>query len=67
MSGSYKLDEILTMLDQVLMRLDRIEKSLYPKRLEKDFNTFEKSLDKPKLTVVQSNEDNIVEFGKDET
>ena len=75
---SYKLDEILGLLDQVLMRLDRIEKLVdfsdenAPDDVKEAFDHFFgksidiKKVDKPTLSVVKSSEDNIVEFKTDE-
>lgn len=68
---SYKLDEILTMLDEVLMRLDRIEKLVdfsneaAPEDVNKAFDrVFRKKVDKPRLSVVKSEKSNVVDFDK---
>ena len=68
---SYKLDEILTMLDEVLMRLDRIEKLVdfsneaAPEDVNKAFDrVFGKKVDKPRLSVVKSEKSNVVDFDK---
>lgn len=70
---SYKLDAILTMLDEILMRLDRIERMVdFDDELgPDDTNTafekvFAKKVDKPRLTVVKSDTNNIVDFDKNE-
>jgi hypothetical protein len=70
---SYKLDEIIGLLDQVLMRLDRIEKLVdfsdenAPDDVNEAFDHyFGKKVDKPTLSVVKSSENNIVEFKTDE-
>lgn len=70
---SYKLDQILTVLDEILMRLDRIEHLVNfddeaaPEDVNKTFDKiFEKKLDKPRLTVVKSDSNNILEFDKNE-
>lgn len=70
---SYKLDQILTVLDEILMRLDRIERLVNfddeaaPEDVNKTFDKiFEKKLDKPRLTVVKSDSNNILEFDKNE-
>lgn len=68
---SYKLDEILTMLDEVLMRLDRIEKLVdfsneaAPEDVNKAFDrVFGKKVGKPRLSVVKSEKSNVVDFDK---
>jgi hypothetical protein len=70
---SYKLDEILGMLDEICMRLDRIEKLVdfsdenAPDDVKQAFDHyFGKKVDKPVLSVVKSTEDNVVEFKTDE-
>jgi hypothetical protein len=71
MSGSYKLDEILTMLDEVLMRLERIEKLVdfadeaAPEPVNQAFDrVFGKKVDKPQLSIVKSDSNNIVDLDK---
>jgi|Wag4MinimDraft_6_1082665.scaffolds.fasta_scaffold23830_4 hypothetical protein len=71
MSGNYKLDSILTMLDQVLMKLERIEKLLdfedeaAPEPVNQAFErVFEKKVDKPRLSIVKSDSNNVVDFDK---
>jgi len=71
MSGNYKLDSILTMLDQVLMKLERIEKLLdfedeaEPEPVNQAFErVFEKKVDKPRLSIVKSDSNNVVDFDK---
>lgn len=72
---SYKLDTVISMLDEILMRLERIERLVdfgdedAPEDVKKAFDkVFGKKVDKPKLTVVQSNQNkhNVVEFKQDE-
>jgi predicted DNA-binding transcriptional regulator YafY len=71
MSSGYKLDEVLSMLDQVLMRLDRIEKLVAfdeeaePEDVNQAFDrVFQKKVDKPRLSIVKSDSNNIVDFDK---
>jgi uncharacterized lipoprotein YehR (DUF1307 family) len=72
MSSSYKLDEILSMLDQVLMRLERIEKLVdfadeeAPEEVDQAFDrVFGKKVDKPRLSIVKSDTaNNIVDLNK---
>jgi hypothetical protein len=70
MSNSYKLDEVLTMLDQILMKLDRIEKILdfddeaAPESVDQAFDKlFDKKVDKPKLSIVKS-DNNVIDFDR---
>ena len=56
---SYKIDQVLTMLDEVLMRLDNIEKHIGIKR------QMQKKSDTPSLTVVTS-DNNVIEFHKND-
>jgi len=73
---SYKLDTIITMLDEICMRLDRIEKIIdfsdefAPEDIDAAFEkVFGKAVDKkPKLSVVkdETSNSNIIEFGKDD-
>ena len=72
---SYKMDEVLGMLDEILMRLERIEKLVdfskddAPENVKEAFDrVFGKKIDKPTLSVVQSDNDenNIVELKLDE-
>lgn len=71
---TYKLDEVLTMLDQVLMRLDRIEKlinfdnELEPTDVDEQFEKiFKRSPKKPALKVVKNEPpNNIIEFSPNE-
>jgi hypothetical protein len=69
MSSGYKLDEVLSMLDQVLMRLDRIEKLVAfddeaePEPVNQAFErVFQKKVDKPRLSIVKSDSNNIVDL-----
>jgi hypothetical protein len=71
MSSGYKLDEVLSMLDQVLMRLERIEKLVTfdeeaePEDVNQAFDrVFQKKVDKPRLSIVKSDSNNIVDFDK---
>jgi hypothetical protein len=59
------------MLDEVLMRLDRIEKLVdfsneaAPEDVNKAFDrVFGKKVDKPRLSVVKSEKSNVVDFDK---
>lgn len=73
-----KTDVIITMLDEILMRLDRIERLVdfsdedAPNDIEAAFEGIfgkitEKKVDKPVLSVVKSTEDNnVVEFKTDD-
>ena len=71
---SNQLDEIKVMLDEVLMRLQRIEKLVdfsdedAPEDITEAFDrVFGKSVDKPKLFVVEDvPENNVVEFDRNE-
>ena len=54
---SYKIDNILTILEEILTRLAAIEKHYGVKKQP------QKTIDKPKLTVVTSN---IIEFNKND-
>ena len=56
---SYKIDQVLTMLDEVLMRLDNIEKHIGIKK------KMQKKSDIPILTVVTS-DNNVIEFNKND-
>lgn len=68
-----KTDLIITMLDEILMRLDRIERLVdfkdedAPEDVQEAFDKiFGKPVDKPTLSVVKSEESNVVEFKFDE-
>lgn len=72
---SYQLDEIKMMLDEVLMRLQRIEKLVdfseedAPEDVQEAFDrVFGQSVDKkPKLVVVKDKPvSNVVEFDRNE-
>lgn len=56
---SYKIGQVLTMLDEVLMRLDNIEKHIGIKK------KMQKKSDTPSLTVVTS-DNNVIEFHKND-
>lgn len=63
---SHKLDRVIAMLDELLMRVDRLERAL----IKKESVMFNKSttnnkVNKPKLTVVKS-ESNVIEFNKND-
>jgi tetrahydromethanopterin S-methyltransferase subunit G len=77
---SYKIDTVISQLDEIMMRLDRIEHKLNyfstdmddmpMEAIDEAFEkVFGKKVDKPQLHVVQSSEEtnNIVEFKTDET
>lgn len=55
---SYKLDQVIAMLDEVLMRIDRLERNLVK-------TAPNNKVDKPTLTVVKS-ESNVIEFNKND-
>lgn len=69
-----KTDVIITMLDEILMRLDRIERLVdfsdedAPEDVTEAFDKiFGKQVDKPVLSVVKSKqENNVVEFKTDD-
>lgn len=69
-----KTDLIITMLDEILMRLDRIERLVdfsdedAPEDVTEAFDKiFGKQVDKPVLSVVKSKqENNVVEFRTDD-
>lgn len=68
---SYKIDTVISMLDEILMRLNRIEKLIEfndedaPEDVEKTFDRlFDKKVDKPTLFVVKSDKSNVVDFDK---
>lgn len=69
-----KTDVIITMLDEILMRLDRIERLVdfsdedAPEDVTEAFDKiFGKQVDKPVLSVVKSKqENNVVEFRTDD-
>ena len=71
---SYQLDEIKVMLDEVLMRLQRIERLVdfsdedAPEDVREAFDrVFGKSADKPKLFLVEDvKENNVIEFDRNE-
>jgi hypothetical protein len=71
---SYKLDMIITQLDEILMRLDRIEKlvdfsdEFAPEDVNEAFDkVFGVKPEKPNLTVVTDEpaNSNIIEFERD--
>lgn len=51
---SYKLDEVLTLLDEVLLRLDRLERALVKGETVAFTN------ERPKLSIVEKTPDNKV-------
>lgn len=68
-----KLDKIVIMLEEVLMRVQRIEHLLdfeddeAPEDIQKAFDKiFERMESKPNLTIVSSNNTNVVDFDKNE-
>jgi len=69
-----KTDAIITMLDEILMRLDRIERLVdfsdedAPEDVTEAFDKiFGKQVDKPVLSVVKSKqENNVIEFKTDD-
>lgn len=69
-----KTDLIITMLDEILMRLDRIERLVdfsdedAPEDVTEAFDKiFGKAVDKPMLSVVKSKqESNVIEFRTDD-
>jgi len=69
-----KTDVIITMLDEILMRLDRIERLVdfsdedAPEDVTEAFDKiFGKQVDKPMLSVVKSKqESNVIEFRTDD-
>lgn len=71
---SYKLDMIITQLDEICMRLDRIEKlvdfsdEFAPDDVQEAFDkVFGKKDEKPTLTVVTDEpaNNNVIEFERD--
>lgn len=71
---SYKMDTIIGMLDEILMRLDRIEKLVdfadedAPEDVQEAFDrVFGQKPSKPKLTIVKDDKpNNIIEFSPNE-
>lgn len=71
---SYKLDTIITMLDEILMRLQRIEKLVdfadedAPEDVQEAFDrVFGKKIEKPVLRVVKDEKStNVIEFTPNE-
>ena len=71
---SYKLDTIITMLDEILMRLQRIEKLVdfedenAPEDVQEAFDrVFGKKIEKPVLRVVKDEKPtNVIEFTPNE-
>jgi hypothetical protein len=69
-----KTDLIITMLDEILMRLDRIERLVDfcpdedgPEDIQETFDKiFGKTVDKPMLSVVKSDTDNVIELKIDD-
>lgn len=58
---TYKMDEVLTMLDQLLMKVDRIERVLIDG--EKIASTGKPASNgKPRLEIVKPKPSNVVEF-----
>lgn len=71
---SYKMDTIIGMLDEILMRLDRIERLIdfsdedAPEDIQEAFDkVFGQKPGKPKLTIVKDDKpNNIIEFSPNE-
>jgi hypothetical protein len=63
---SYKVDTLIAMLDEVLMRLDRIERKLSGEDV-KFFSGVEqnKPVEKPALSIVKTKDENVVDFRRD--
>jgi hypothetical protein len=57
---SYKVDTLIAMMDEVLMRLDRIERNL-----NGDTVDVQKPIDKPALSIVKTKDENVVDFRRD--
>jgi hypothetical protein len=57
---SYKVDTLIAMMDEVLMRLDRIERNL-----NGDTVDVQKPVDKPALSIVKTKDENVVDFRRD--
>lgn len=63
---SYKVDTLIAMMDEVLMRLDRIER----RQKGEDVKFFSdvqpvKEVDKPVLSIVKAKDENVVELRRD--
>lgn len=63
---SYKVDTLIAMMDEVLMRLDRIERKLSGEDV-KFFSGVEqnKQVEKPALSIVKTKDENVVDFRRD--
>lgn len=63
---SYKVDTLIAMVDEVLMRLDRIERKLSGEDV-KFFSGVEqnKIVEKPALSIVKTKDENVVDFRRD--
>ena len=63
---SYKVDTLIAMMDEVLMRLDRIERKLSGEDV-KFFSGVEanKTIEKPALSIVKTKDENVVDFRRD--
>jgi hypothetical protein len=62
---SYKVDTLIAMMDEVLMRLDHIERKLTGEDV-KFFSATPtgKTVGKPVLSIVKAKDENIVDFKK---
>jgi len=58
---SHKLDMLIAMADEILMRIDRIERHL---GIEKNKPQLKKPLDKPVLSIVKN--ENVIDFRRDD-
>lgn len=63
---TYKVDTLIAMVDEVLMRLDRIERKLSGEDV-KFFSGVEqnKIVEKPTLSIVKTKDENVVDFRRD--
>lgn len=63
---TYKVDTLISMMDEVLMRLDRIERKLSGEDV-KFFSGVEpiKQVEKPALSIVKTKDENVVDFRRD--
>ncbi len=63
---SYKVDTLIAMMDEVLMRLDRIERKLNGEDVKFFSGTpAGKVVDKPVLSIVKAKDENVVDFRKE--
>ncbi len=63
---SYKVDTLIAMMDEVLMRLDCIERKLNGEDVKFFSSTpTGKMVDKPVLSIVKAKDENIVDFRKE--